>query len=250
MNELVTGPAAKYRFIKGKNLFVIYYGWLIADPSGTPNEYARLIAAAKPDLLLASFYTFEPKYLNLSPQVRELFRDAGVRIFAYVDTNYGNRPVEEVKAEAIEYLRQDVDGIFYDQVYNFLDDAKSDYYRELYTLAKNQLRAVIANTGIGQPGEEVMQVTDILMVEHAWRELYQSNTWFKKYQPERFMGNSSNEHPELNTVYQIDRNTAQLDTTEAWANGVGWHFSTDHYIDLPEWFLQYAFSLGYGSYNS
>ncbi len=222
-------------------MFVIYYGWLIADVAGTPNSAAHAIAAARPDLLIASFNTFEPKYINLSRQVRDLLHQAGVRLFAYVDTGYGQRDRNVVKAEALEYLSQDVDGIFFDQVYNFLDNAQLEYYQELYGFVRNQLRSVIVNPGIGQPGQEIMNVTDILMVEHAWREMYQANSWFSAYPPQRFMGNSSDEH---NSTYLMDCEAAVKETTEAWNNGIGWHFSTNRYTALPVWFLDYAFSLG------
>lgn len=231
-----------FRSVIGKNLFVIYYGWLIEDPDGTPSQEALTIAAARPDLLIASFFTFEPKYLNFSLQVMELLHGAGVRVFAYVDTSYGTRELDTVKLEAADYLGQGVDGIFFDQVYNFLDDSYLDYYQELYNLVHNQGKSVIVNTGIGNTGQDVMKVTDILMVEHAWREQYQHNSWFSEYPAERFMGNSSNEHE----VY-VDSKLAVEDTQEAWANGIGWHFSTDHYVTLPDWFLTYANKLGYGT---
>ena len=232
---------ANFRLGVGKNLFVIYYGWLIEDADGTPGREANLIAEARPDLVIASFYTFEPKYPNLSPQVRDLLHGAGVRLIAYVDTNYAQREAAVVEAEVKDYLAQGVDGIFYDQVYNFLDDQYTEYYTELYQFVHSQDKLVIVNTGIGQPGEEIMKICDILMVEHAWQELYQDNPWFTNYPPQRFMGNSSNEHEN-----QVDYAVAVRDTQTGWANGVGWHFSTDHYIELPDWFLDYTASLGYG----
>ena len=86
-----------------------------------------------------------------------------------------------------------------------------------------------------------MRVADILMVEHAWRGLYQTNPWFRKYSPDRFMGNSSNE-PDLEQHfdYVVEHQAAVRDTREAWAHGIGWHCSTDRYIFLPEWFSKYA----------
>jgi hypothetical protein len=225
--------------------YVIYYGWLIDDADGTPNQEAHLIAQAKPDAVIASFYTFEPKYDNLSVQVRELLNKAGIQLFAYVDTDYGNRPIADVQAEAIDYLANGIDGIFYDQVYNFLDDAYTSYYQELYNLVRASNKTVIVNTGIAQPGEPIMEITDILMVEHAWRSLYKTNPWFAAYPPTRFMGNSSNEpDPEQHFDYLVDGDTGIRDAREAWANGIGWHCSTDRYITLPPWFLACARRIG------
>jgi hypothetical protein len=179
--------------------------------------------------------------------VRKLLQKAGVRIFSYVDTGYGQRDQAVVKAEVNDHLSQDVDGIFFDQVYNFLDSRHTAYYQELYEWVKSRSKQVIVNPGIAQPGKAVMSVTDILMVEHAWKELYRTNPWFRRYPPERFMGNSSNEHPDLQPGYLINCETAVRDTQEAWANGIGWHFSTDRYITLPAWFPEYSAKLGYGN---
>ncbi len=243
MDTLFSEPAPGFGRATNQNLFVIYYGWLIADSAGKPNQVAQCIAAAQPKLLIASFYTFEPKYLNLSEPVRAMLHQAGVSIFAYVDTDYARRDRDIVKAEAYNYLSQDMDGIFFDQACNFLDGSQFAYYQDLYEYVRRYNKLVILNPGIGLPGEEIMNVTDILMVEHAWRELYQTNPWFTAYPPERFMGNSSNEHPELSWHYHINCEVATQDTKEAWNKGVGWHFSTDKYITLPDWFSQYASNL-------
>lgn len=243
MSMSVSKPDESNRAVTGQKLFVIYYGWLIEDVDGTPNDAARAIAAARPDLLIVSFYTFEPKHTNLSKQILDLFHQAGILVIAYVDTNYGKRDYELVKTEVDDYLGQKVDGIFLDQVYNFLDDEHTAYYQNLYNHIKNQSKLVISNTGISTPGEAIMQVTDILMVEQAWRDLYQTNPWFAAYSSERFMGNSSNEYPEHYPDFQMNADSAVRHTKEAWAKGIGWHFSTDNYITLPDWFPQYVTKL-------
>lgn len=223
------------------NLYVIYYGWLIADPAGTPGPAAREIAAAGPRALICFYNTFEPRYTNLSQQVRDLLRAAQVKVFTYVDTSYGARPLAAVMAETCEYLAHAVDGIFFDQVYNFLDDQHGAYYQALYTLVRDSGRSVIVNTGVAQPGEAIMDITDILMVEHDWRMLYQENPWHMRYPPWRFMGNSSNEPGvERYFGYRVTKQTAVRDTREAWSHGIGWHYSTDHYTSLPSWFSAYA----------
>jgi hypothetical protein len=227
-----------------RNSYVIYYGWLISDAMGTPGPPAAAIAAAGPKALIGFYYTFEPKYTNFSSQVCDMLHTAQIDMFAYVDTSYGNRPLVEVEAETYEYLLKGVDGIFFDQVYNFLDDQLASYYQALHTLVRGGGKSVIVNTGVAQTGEAIMEVTDILMVEHDWRMLYQQNPWYAKYPAERFMGNSSNEAGiERYFDYRIDCEMAVHDTHEAWANGIGWHYSTDQYITLPAWFLDYARSV-------
>lgn len=226
------------------NPYVIYYGWLIADAAGTPGPAAAMIAAAGPRALIGFYNTFEPKYTNFSPQVCEILHAAQIDMFAYVDTSYGNRSLTEVEAETYDYLAKDVDGIFFDQVYNFLDDQQAPYYQKLHALVRSSGKSVIVNTGVAQTGEAIMDVTDILMVEHDWRTLYRQNRWYARYPPERVMGNSSNEPgTERYFDYRIDYATAVQDTEEAWANGIGWHYSTDQYTTLPAWFLDYARSI-------
>jgi hypothetical protein len=227
-----------------RNPYVIYYGWLIADSAGAPGPAAAMIAAAGPKALIGFYYTFEPKYPNFSPQVCQILHAAQIDMFAYVDTNYGNRPLAEVEAEAYEYLTKGVDGIFFDQVYNFLDDQQAAYYQKLHALMRSSGKSMIVNTGVAQTGEAIMDVTDILMVEHDWRTLYQLNPWYAQYPPERVMGNSSNEPgTERYFDYRVDYKMAVHDTNEAWANGIGWHYSTEHYTTLPAWFLDYARSV-------
>jgi hypothetical protein len=100
---------------------------------------------------------------------------------------------------------------------------------------------VIVNTGVAESGEAIMDVADILMIEHDWRSLYRMNPWYAQYSPERFMGNSSNEPGTQRYFdYRVTCETAIRDTREAWANGVGWHCSTDRYTELPPWFSEYA----------
>jgi hypothetical protein len=220
--------------------YVIYYGWLIADAAGRPGPEAAAIAAARPEMLIGFYDTFEPKYPNFSPQVRDLLHGAQVALVAYIDTNYGNRPLAAVEAEVCDYVARGIDGIFFDQVYNFLDDRYTPYYRRLYDLVRNSGKTVIVNTGVAQSGEAIMDVTDILMVEHDWRMLDELCPWHGRYPSRRFMGNSSNE-PGTNRYfsYCVDYETAVRDTCEAWASGIGWHYSTDQYTTLPTWFLDY-----------
>ncbi len=223
-----------------RNLYLIYYGWLIADQEGTPNEAARTIASAGPSAVLAMFHTFTPRYTNLSVQVRQVLHDAGTRIFAYVDTNYGRRALKRVEAEALEYLSNGVDGIFFDRGHNCLDNSRRKYYATLYRLVAGCGKTAIVNTGVAQCGETIMDQTDILMVEHDWRRLYRANPWHARYPAERFMGDSSNE-PGADAFlgHRIDCRRAAQDTLEAWSNGIGWHTSTDRYTDLPPWFSAY-----------
>jgi hypothetical protein len=227
------------------NFYVIYYGWLIAGESGAPNRVARMLAAAQPRILIGAFATTQPHLVNMNPQVRDLLHAAGSQLFAYVPTSYAARDIGEVEAEVTHYLAAGIDGIFYDEVYAFSDDAKQEYYLRLYALAKDCGRAVITNTGVACSDESIMCVTDILMLEHQWRSFHEASQWCSSYPAERFMGVSSNE-PGAHTClgYVIDEDVAVRDTRAAWSHGVGWHYSTDRYIELPAWFSGYVGALG------
>jgi hypothetical protein len=226
------------------HLYVIYYGWLIAGESGAPNRAARMLASAKPRILIGSFATAQPRLVNMSSQVRGLLQAAGTQLFAYVPTSYGSRDLGEIKAEAAGYLDTGVDGIFYDEVYAFTDEAKQEYYQALYALAKDHGRGVIMNTGGACSGEQIMSVTDILMVEHQWQTFYQTSDWHLNYAAERFMGVSSNEPGAYTCLgHLVDAEVAVRDSRAARSHGIGWHYSTDRYIELPAWFSSYRATL-------
>ena len=79
------------------------------------------------------------------------------------------------------------------------------------------------------------------MLEHQWRNLRSGSLWAFRYPAERFMGVSSNEERAMG--YTVDEARAIEDTREAWGRGIGWHTSTDVYIELPEWFSRYHAAL-------
>ena len=183
------------------NLAVIYYGWLISDASGVPNHLATAIAAARPQALIAVFYTFQPKFMNLSPQVRDLLHSVGTRIYAYIPLGYGARDRREVQADVAHYLANGADGIFFDEADSSIDRVKASYYKQLYAQVKQGGQTVIMNRGVAATSEALMSVADILMVEHQWRAFAQTCAWRARYAPERFMGNSSNEPGALQHLY-------------------------------------------------
>jgi hypothetical protein len=233
--------------VLSRNRYVVYYGWLIDGADGTPNEAARVIAAATPHALIASYYTQQPRMTNLSGQVRERLHGMGIQIYAYIPTQYGRRDLNQVSDEILEYLANDIDGIFFDEVYSFADLAKLNYYRQLHTLVKDRGGTVVMNVGVAWAGREIMEVTDMLMVEHQWRVFAQRCPWRKEYDASRMMGVSSNEPgagAELG--YTIDREIAIRDTLDAWNQGIGWHYSTQSYIELPTWFTQYMRAVSSG----
>ena len=220
------------------NTYVIYYGWLTDDADGEPNDDATAIAAVDAPLLIAHCWTAEPdRHLNLSPQVLSLMHARGTQVFAYVATNDGRAKLEEVARSVEAYLGGGVDGIFFDETDPLREAARFDYYSALSKLVRDRGKSVILNTGVAQCGERIMEVADRVMVEHQWRNLRSGSLWSFRYPAERFMGVSSNEGNAM--TYVVDRERAVADTREAWQRGLGWHTSTDKYIEVPEWFADY-----------
>jgi hypothetical protein len=130
------------------------------------------------------------------------------------------------------------DGVMLDEVSLLQTDAQYSYYKQIYDYAKQQgNKIVIANPGSILVNEKVMQVSDIVSFEHQWR--FASNIdWFGKYPASRFMGISSNDVQNA-MGYTMNQDVAARDTIEAWQSGIGYHYSTDSYTELPAWFEQY-----------
>jgi hypothetical protein len=232
---LMTLSFAKVAFPKSENLYVIYYGHLV-DDSGEMTEQASRILAAEPELVIVP-YSFPDGELNLTPAVRQEFKDAGIKVLTYTWTNYGARDLNAVKADIDSQMASDVDGIFVDEVTNIETDAEYDYYSAIHRHIESygQDKLSVMNPGHYKVTERVMQISDIVSLEEEW--VYPGQMlWMDKYPPSRFMGVSSNEY----CAGCISELNAAAKTTEAWDAGIGYHFATDMYIDLPAWFDSYA----------
>lgn len=218
--------------------YVIYYGWLTDDEDGEPNDVAHGIAAVRAPLLIAQSWTAAPeRHRNISPQLLALMHGAGTEVFAYVATGNGKADLREVEESVAEYLTAGVDGIFFDEADSLVSGDKLPYYESLAQSVRNTGKTVILNPGVSQCGEQIMQVADRVMVEHQWRTLARLSPWMARYGADRFMGVSSNEGNAMG--YFVDQERAIRDTREAWQAGVGWHTSTNLYIELPGWFTGY-----------
>ena len=228
-------PYTKVSFAKSEELYVIYYGHLV-DGSGTMTEQATMILDANPSLVVVphSFPTGEP---NLTPELRQAFADRNIKVITYTWTNYGSRSLDEVVAEIDVYASQS-DGIFVDEVTNLETGAELRYYSAIYQHVKQnhgEDKLVIMNPGHYKVSEEIMKISDIVSLEEEW-VYHGSIPWKSNYAPARFMGVSSNEY----CGQCITGENAATKTVEAWDSGIGYHFSTERYIDLPSWFGSYV----------
>lgn len=218
--------------------YVIYYGWLTDDASGEPNAAARTIAAARAPLLIAQPRAAAPAlHANLSPQVLALLREAGTAVYAYCATGCGAVPLASVQQSVDACLAAGADGVFFDEADPLREPGRYDYYAALARCVRESGSGVIVNPGVAQCGEAIMEVADRVMLEHRWRDLRFGSLWSFRYSPERFMGVSSNEEHAMG--YAVDAARAIADTREAWGVRIGWHASTERYVELPAWFCDY-----------
>ena len=228
-------PLTKVPFAKSENFYVIYYGHMVDQNSDATEQVARILAA-KPELVIVP-YSFPDGELNLTPEVHEQFKEAGIKVITYTWTNYSSRDLSAVKADIDVQMASGVDGILVDEVTNMLTAADHDYYAAIYKYIKSygQDKLVIMNPGHYKVTEKVMQVSDIVSLEEEW-VYHDQIPWMTKYPPSRFMGVSSNEY----CTGCVSELNAWEKTAEAWNAGIGYHFATDKYIDLPSWFENYA----------
>ncbi len=222
-------------FAKPENLYVIYYGHLI-DENGSMTDQTSRILAAKPELVIVP-YSFPNGDLNLTPYVHKQFSDAGIKVLTYTWTDYGARDLNDVKADIDSQMAAGADGIFVDEVTNIDTDSEYDYYANVYVHIKSygQDKLVIMNPGHYKVNERIMSISDIVSLEEEW-VYHDQISWMDKYPPSRFMGVSSNEY----CTGCVSESNAVNKTEEAWSAGIGYHFATDRYIDLPTWFDSYA----------
>jgi hypothetical protein len=92
-------------------------------------------------------YSFPDGELNLTPEVHQQFRDAGIKVLTYTWTRNGARDLAAVKADIDGQMAPRVDGIFIDEVTNIETDAEHSYYAEIHNHVKiyGQDKLVVVN---------------------------------------------------------------------------------------------------------
>jgi hypothetical protein len=114
---------------------------------------------------------------------------AGIKVFGYVDSNYGTVPINTVLTQSTNfYSWMGVNGIFIDQAST--NCGLTSYYNQVYTLVKNRGGEVILNPGT-PTNECYMAVGDIMLsAETSWAAYsassYPSPSWVTKYPRTRF----------------------------------------------------------------
>lgn len=233
-----THQAAQPILLQVRGLYVIYYGHLVDRNGEMTNETSKIIAA-KPEIVVVP-YSFPNGEPNLAPKVLQQFHEAGIKVLTYTWTKYGTRNINEVKADIHNQLSAGADGVFVDEVTNIETDNEYSYYSEIYKYIKafDVDKLVVMNPGHYKVSERIMQISDIVSLEEEWT-YHNQIPWKDKYAPMRFMGVSSNEYCDQ----CITDTNAVNKTLLAWSSGIGYHFSTDRYIELPSWFSSYVSQL-------
>lgn len=222
-----------------RGLYVIYYGPLVKT-DGKISDQAQRILDAKPRLALVVYSSQDDKD-NATSTVIKQFREAGIKVLTYTWTKYGVRSLEDVKKDIYSQLNAGADGIFVDEVTNVTGTRDFAYYSSIYHTVKdyNQTRIVVMNPGRFNVSQSIMGISDILSLEQDW--IFAGKIpWKAQYAPERFMGVSSNEY--CNPACVSQSNAENL-TRAAWNMGIGYHFATDKYIELPRWYDTYTSDL-------
>ncbi len=232
------------------HFFVVYYGSLInEDNPSIKTDEAQKIIQAKPEILILDKY-FSNGALNLTPELNDEFHDAKIKIVTYVSTNNTGKKLDDVIKEIDkQFSNSKIDGVFIDEVSNISKDSDFNYYSRIYMHIKASFgsdKIVIMNPG-QSVSERIMKISDIVSFEENW--IYSKNLTWKLYYPsDRFMGISSDEYCNSQNHFYKEfciNNAADATnaTITAWNSGIGYHFATQKYIEIPDWFNNYVSGL-------
>ncbi len=160
----------------------------------------------------------------------EDLRTAGVTIFGYVATNYGNRSLTEVKSDIDLYHKYyNIKGIFLDEAAS--NENKLNYYQEIYQYIKNKsnLYTVVLNQGTQtDEGYLSLPATDISVIFENYSQPwlgYESKPYLNKYDRKRFS-------ILIHTVPDIATMKSHIDL--ALKRNIGYIYITDDSPDSPD----------------
>lgn len=167
------------------------------------------------------------------------FRNAGGKVLVYVNTfNYEPftpRPIDSVKLEVdtwYDWYVDEIDGIFYDQVYP-PDGSLATFYRSLYQYAKLQdpYAVVMINPGantsenyvsyLGNRVSDVICTFENVVGNISW---WPFQSWQDNYSSNRFCF-LVHTAPEIGDMYYSLNDALSLD--------YGWFYCTDHVMPNP-----------------
>lgn len=134
--------------------------WVILDPANGPGT------------------SVDPTYTNAVNQLR----GAGINLLGYVNTNYGNRPINQVKNDILKWSTfYKIDGIFLD-----LMSVKHAYYSSITAYAKSlKFQMVNGNPGTNINSSAGQDVDIVTIFENSYlpNPLTQFQNWYNIYPP-------------------------------------------------------------------
>jgi hypothetical protein len=245
------------------HLFYIVYHDILVDSNGHPNNNANRIANAHPTYV----HTYaEISGNNIPQEVRDLMHNKGVKILCYVKSappDSTSQPFadSQIRPEIKSSMDLGCDGIMFDNVrkqFNLYNDTYKGWRDYVKTWGNDKV--VWFNTGHSDMDESIMQVADIVEVEHHIDDLVRDSPWVTKYPSTRFAANvvsweDLNYYPlpsgeaTNDSANKVTLEKAIQYTNDCWNaghiaymysgninNSIGW---------LPTWFESYVNSLSY-----
>lgn len=176
------------------HLFYVVYHDVLVDSSGKPNTNANRIANAHP-VYIHTYARVSGDRVNIPQEVRDLMHNNGVKILCYVksappDSSSPPFSDSQIRSEIADGINLGCDGIMFDNVRSRFT-TYYDVYKGWRDYVKTWGSDKIAwfNTGHSGMDESIMEVADIVEVEHHIDDLVQDSPWVTKYPSTRFAAN-------------------------------------------------------------
>ncbi|SDX03924.1 spherulation-specific family 4 protein [Nitrosomonas communis] len=215
--------------VHAANLFVPAY----FHPSDQPIFWSHLVEAAQTVPTTVIFnpnngpgISADPSFTNAIDQVRE----AGGKVIAYVKSNYGERPMDNILQDIDSYIAfYAIDGFFIDEKAADGTDENIMYYETIYNYIKNKSShySVTGNPGV-VPDEVYLSkpvVDDLVVFENTIRSYvnFRPENWQHTYPKDRF----------IHIVYDANSDQMKQAFNEADKNHAGHLYITNDRLSNP-----------------
>lgn len=235
-------------------LFYVVYHDVLVDSSGKPNTNAYRIANVHP-VYVHTYARVSGGMVNTPQEVRDLMHNNGVKILCYVksappDSTSPPFSDAQVRSEIADGMNLGCDGIMLDNVRKQFSTYFNTYkgWRD-YIKTWGSDKIAWFNTGHADMDESIMQVADIVEVEHHIDDLVVDSPWVTNYPSTRFAANviSWEDIGYYPLGYKVTLETAIRDTNHCWDAGhIAYMYSGNiqNFIGwLPTWFENYVSSI-------
>ena len=202
-------------------------------PSNQPIYWSHLAEAAQTVSTTVIFNpnngpgaSVDPSFVNAIGRVR----GSGGKVIAYVHSNYGDRPMNNIVKDIDSYIAfYEIDGFFIDEMAADGTDENIRYYEQIYNYIKNKSShySVTGHPGV-VPDEVYLSkpvVDDLVVFESSIRSYvyYRPENWQHNYPKNRF----------VHIVYDANSHQMNQAFSEADKNHVGHLYITDDRLPNP-----------------